>query len=158
EGLDLARFGGVEAFDRWLAQRLASNDSYDEVVRSLLLAEGRLSRSGPLLFYSALKLDADQLASRTARVFLGMPLECAQCHNHPVEPWPQQDFWGFAAFFARISRPKAQLESVSTVLQVRDVDRGEVMLPESKVPVPPKFLNQVVSADGGAEARRQQLA
>src|SRR5690606_15888581 len=61
EGVDLTRFGGVEAFDQWLSQRLASDDSYDEVVRSLLLAEGRLSRSGPLLFYSAVKLDADQL-------------------------------------------------------------------------------------------------
>lgn len=159
EGVDLTNFGGVEEFDRWLANRFASNDSYDEVVRSLLLAEGRLSRSGPLLFYSAAKLDADQLASRTARVFLGMRLECAQCHDHPFEPWTQDDFWGFAAFFARISRPRGTLENVSTVMQVRDVDRGEVMMPDTEVAVAPKFLNGAeLPADSKETDRRKNLA
>jgi len=141
EGVDLTNFGGVEAFEKWLAGRFQSNESYDKTVQSLLLAEGRLVQSGPLLFYSATKLEADQLAGRTARVFLGMRLECAQCHDHPFEPWTQEDFWGFAAFFARISRPRGKLENVSTVMQVRDVDRGEVMMPESTAAVPPKFLN-----------------
>ena len=141
EGVDLTDFGGVEAFDKWLAARFASNESYDKTVQGLLLAEGRLVQSGPLLFYSATKLEAEQLAGRTARVFLGMRLECAQCHDHPFEPWSQEDFWGFAAFFARISRPRGKLENVSTVMQVRDVDRGEVMMPESTAAVPPKFLN-----------------
>tara|TARA_R110002072_G_C7978996_1_gene536062 strand:- start:64657 stop:67230 length:2574 start_codon:yes stop_codon:yes gene_type:complete len=159
EGVDLTAFGGVEAFDEWLARRFASGDSYDDIVRSLLLADGRLVRSGPLLFYSAAKLDPDQLASRTARVFLGMRLECAQCHDHPFEPWAQDEFWGFAAFFARISRPKGTLESVSTVLRVSDVDRGEVMLPDTEQIVAPKFLDGAEFLDGdGAPARRQQLA
>jgi len=159
EGVDLTAFGGVEAFDQWLAERFSSDDSYDEVVRNLLLAEGRLVRSGPLLFYSAAKLDPDQLASRTARVFLGMRLECAQCHDHPFEPWAQDEFWGFAAFFARISRPNGTLENVSTVMRVSDVDRGEVMLPETEKVIAPKFLDgsEVLEGDG-APARRQQLA
>ncbi|MEW4527226.1 DUF1549 and DUF1553 domain-containing protein [Maioricimonas sp. JC845] len=159
EGVDLTRFGGIETFDRWLADRFASNDSYDQVVRSLLLAEGRLSQSGPLLFYSAAKLDADQLASRTSRVFLGMRLECAQCHDHPFEPWTQQDFWRFAAFFSRISRPQAELETVSTVMRVRDIDRGEVMLPDTETVVPPGFLDRTpLEEDDATVARRQQLA
>ncbi|MFG0332095.1 MAG: DUF1549 and DUF1553 domain-containing protein, partial [Maioricimonas sp. JB049] len=159
EGVDLSRFGGIEAFDRWLADRFASNDSYDEVVRSLLLAEGRLSQSGPLLFYSAVKLDADQLAARTSRVFLGMRLECAQCHDHPFEPWTQQDFWRFAAFFGQISRPQAELETVSTVMRVRDIDRGEVMLPDTETIVSPGFLdNRPLQPDDKTLARRQQLA
>ncbi|APZ92956.1 DUF1549 and DUF1553 domain-containing protein [Fuerstiella marisgermanici] len=159
EGVDLTAFGGVEAFDKWLSERFASNDSYDEVVRSLLLAEGRLSRSGPLLFYSAAKLDPDQLASRTSRVFLGMRLECAQCHDHPFEPWSQKDFWSYAAFFARISRPQGTLENVSTVMRVRDVERGEVMIPDSDEVVPPRFLNSAAPVDDGqADQRRQKLA
>jgi hypothetical protein len=159
EGVDLTAFGGVEAFDRWLAERIARNEPYDEIVRSLLLAEGRLSRSGPLLFYSAVKLDPDQLASRTARVFLGMRLECAQCHDHPFEPWRQQDFWSFAAFFAQISRPQAELESVSTVMRVSDVDRGEVMLPDTQTVVAPQFLDRSEPPeDVRNAARRQQLA
>ncbi len=159
EGVDLTAFGGVQAFDQWLAERFASDDSYDEITRSLLLAEGRLSRSGPLLFYSAVKLDPEQLASRTARVFLGMRLECAQCHDHPFEPWSQEDFWSFAAFFAQISRPRGTLENVSTLMRVRDVDHGEVTLPETDTVVMPKLLDgSGISKDTQSTARRQQMA
>jgi hypothetical protein len=159
EGVDLARFGGIPAFDGWLSGRFGKNVPYDQLVRELLLAEGRLAQSGPLLFYSAAKLDADQLAGRTARVFLGMRLDCAQCHDDPFEPWTQQDFWSYAAFFARISRPQAALESVSTVMRVRDIDRGEVMMPNSKDPVAPKFPDgSNLDESPAAAARRQQLA
>lgn len=159
ESVDLTAFGGVAAFDKWLSQRFASNDSYDEVVRSLLLAEGRLSRSGPLLFYSAAKLDPDQLAARTSRVFLGMRLECAQCHDHPFEPWTQEDFWSYAAFFARISRPQGELETVSTLMRVSDIERGEVMLPDTETVIPPRFLNAADAIeDKKGNGRRQQLA
>lgn len=159
EGIDLDRFGGVEAFDDWLAEQFENNVPYDELVRKLMLAEGRLTKSGPLLFYTALKLDADLLAARTARVFLGMRLECAQCHDDPFEPWTQEDFWSYAAFFARISKPQAELEQVSTLMRVRDVDRGEVMYPDSDEIVPPRFLDgSQVDESPEAEARRHQLA
>jgi len=159
EGVDLSRFGGTDAFDEWLSGRFSENASYDKLVRELLLAEGRLTKSGPLLFYTAMKLDADQLAARTARVFLGMRLECAQCHDDPFEPWTQEDFWSFAAFFARISRPQAELEAVSTVMQVRDIDRGEVRMPNSDDAVPPRFLDgSNVDDSPAAAARRHQLA
>lgn len=158
EGVDLTNFGGIETFEKWLAGRFQSNESYDKTVQDLLLAEGRLVQSGPLLFYSATRLEADQLAGRTARVFLGMRLECAQCHDHPFEPWSQEDFWGFAAFFARISRPQGKLENVSTVMQVRDVDRGEVMMPDSTAAVAPRFLNGSDEIpQGKATQRRQKL-
>lgn len=161
EGIDLNAFGGREAFEKWLAERFAKGDPYDQIVRQLLLAEGRLSQSGPLLFYSALKLNADELAARTSRVFLGMRLECAQCHDHPFEPWTQQDFWSYAAFFAQISRPKGQLENVSTVMRVQDVDRGEVMLPETEDVIAPRFLGESSQAGPDTEPqmpRRQRLA
>ena len=174
EGIDLTAFGGVEAFDRWLAEKIGNNEPYDSIVRSLLLAEGRLSRSGPLLFYSAAKLDPDQLAARTARVFLGLRLECAQCHDHPFEPWKQEEFWGLAAYFARISRPRGELQKVSTIMQVRDVDHGDVKLPKSNTIIEPHLLNgdsiavnhggkadAAINAGPGealAETRRHQLA
>ncbi len=163
EGVDLDAFGGREAFEKWLSERFAADEPYDQIARKLLLAEGRLSQSGPLLFYSALKLDAHQLASKTSRVFLGMRLECAQCHDHPFEPWTQEDFWSYAAFFAQISRPKGELENVSTVMRVRDVDRGEVMLPETDTVVPPRFLGDYQppsdeALDESVPARRTRLA
>ena len=162
DGVDVSAFGGIEAFDRWLADRFENGEPYDQIVRKLLLAEGRLSKSGPLLFYSALKLDADKLAAQTSRVFLGIRLECAQCHDHPFEPWTQQDFWGYAAFFARISRPKGELENVSTVMRVRDVERGDVMMPETDSIVAPRFLGMAsatnVDPDLSDSSRRERLA
>ncbi len=159
EGVDLSRFGGVPAFESWLSERFAKNVPYDQLVHELLLAEGRLAKSGPLLFYAALKLDADQLAARTARVFLGMRLECAQCHDDPFEPWTQRDFWSYAAFFARISRPQGKLESVSTVMRVSDVNRGEVKLPDTETVVSPRFLDgSPLEETPESAARRRQLA
>ncbi|MEM6366472.1 MAG: DUF1549 domain-containing protein, partial [Planctomycetota bacterium] len=161
DGVDVSRMGGVAAFDRWLATQYQSGTRYDEIVRDLLLAEGRLSKSGPLLFYSALKLEAEKLAARTSRVFLGIRLECAQCHDHPFEPWKQQDFWSYAAFFAQISRPRGDLQTVSTLMRVRDVNRGGVMLPETEIAVEPRFLGQSVALgkSGDTETtRRHQLA
>lgn len=159
EGVDLSRFGGVRAFETWLGERFAAHAPYDQLVRELLLAEGRLSKSGPLAFYAALKLDPDQLAARTSRVFLGMRLECAQCHDDPFEPWTQRDFWSYAAFFAQISRPEGKLESVSTVMRVHDVGRGEVKLPDSETVAAPRFLDgSAIDESPGAAARRPQLA
>lgn len=159
EGIDLSRLGGVEVFDRWLSERFLENQSYDAIARELLTAQGRLTSAGPLLFYAALKLDADQVAAKSARAFLGMRLDCAQCHDDPFEPWTQEDFWGFAAYFAQISRPRGPLEAVSTVMRVQDVDRGEVMLPESDEVVAPKLLDgSPVAEDAQTAARRQQLA
>ncbi len=159
EGIDLSRFGGRQSFERWIGKQFADRVPYDEIVRRLLLAEGRLTQSGPLLFYAAVKMDPDQLATRSARVFLGMRLDCAQCHDDHFEPWLQEDFWGYAAFFARISRPQGMLRDVSTVMRVRDVERGEVKLPESDTVVSPRFLDgSPIDDDVASMARRRQLA
>lgn len=162
ESVDLDAFGGREAFEKWLTDRFESGDPYDKIVRELLLAEGRLTQSGPLLFYASLKLDADQLAARTSRAFLGMRLECAQCHDHFFEPWSQEDFWSFAAFFAQISRPKGDLLAASTVMRVSDVRRGEVMLPDTEEIVEPKFLGDESSKSEAEKIddgqRRKKLA
>jgi hypothetical protein len=159
DGIDLSRLGGVDAFERWLSERFAVNQPYDGLVRDLLTAEGRLASSGPLLFYAALKLDADQVAAKSARVFLGMRLDCAQCHDDPFEPWTQDDFWSYAAFFAQISRPQADLEAVSSVMRVRDVTRGEVTMPDSNQPIPPRLLDGSVPPQSAPSiARREQLA
>ena len=143
--VDLARLGGSAEFDEWLAERFAANEPYDQIVRELLLAEGRVSESGPLLFYAAVRLNPEELAARTSRAFLGVRMECAQCHDHPFdEAISQHDFWSFAAFFARISRPRGKMEMTSPVLAVRDNEQGDVMIPESDEVVPPRLPGSVV--------------
>jgi hypothetical protein len=136
---DLSRLGGTVKFDEWLAERFAENRSYDQNVRELLLAEGRVAESGPLLFYAALRLNPEELAGRTSRAFLGVRMECAQCHDHFFDEISQKDFWSFAAFFARISRPRGKMEMTSPVLAVRDNQHGDVMIPETDEIVPPRL-------------------
>ena len=157
--VDLSRIGGAEKFDEWLADRFAANVPYDQIVRELLLAEGRVSESGPLLFYAALKLNPEELAARSSRAFLGVRMECAQCHNHPFDEITQHDFWSFAAFFARISRPRGKMEMTSQVLAVRDSERGDVSIPDSTEVVPPRLplTESDIEDKPGGPARRKQM-
>lgn len=160
DGVDLTRYGGPIEFERWLADRFRENVPYDRIVRELLLAEGRVTEPGPLMFYTALRMQPELLAGRTSRAFLGTRIECAQCHDHKFDDrWKQKDFWGYAAFFARISRPEGKMEAVSTVMRVQDSPRGEVTLPESDKVIPPRFPlgDESLDADG-APARRKRLA
>ncbi|MGD9634545.1 MAG: DUF1549 domain-containing protein, partial [Pirellulales bacterium] len=157
--VDLARLGGSAEFDDWLAERFAENMPYDQLVRELLLAEGRVAEKGPLLFYAAVRLNPEELAARTSRAFLGVRMECAQCHDHPFDEVSQHDFWSFAAFFARISRPRGKMEMASPVLQVKDNKFGDVMIPESDEVVPPRIPGTVMDLADEPEgtSRREQL-
>lgn len=157
--VDLSRLGGSAEFDDWLAERFAENVAYDKIVQELLLAEGRVAESGPLLFYAAVRLNPEELAARTSRAFLGVRMECAQCHDHPFDEVSQQDFWSFAAFFARISRPRGKMEMTSPVLQVKDNQFGDVMIPDSEEVVPPRIPGTVMELADEPEgaSRREQL-
>lgn len=159
DGIDVATYGGTEKFDQWLADRFEKNVPYDQLVRELLLAEGRVSDSGPILFYATLKLNPEELAAKTSRTFLGMRMECAQCHDHPFDASiSQQDFWGFAAHFAQISRPKGRMEMTSSVLRVRDNNRGEVLLPDTEEVVPPQLPYQLSGRpDAAADRSRREV-
>lgn len=159
EGVDLSSLGGTAQFDSWLADRFGENMPYDRLVSELLLAEGRVSESGPLLFYAALKLNPEEIAAKTSRAFLGTRMECAQCHDHPFDQITQDAFWGYAAFFAQISRPQGKLEMTSPVMRVHDIPSGEVMLPDSEVVVKPRLPDADADLPDPAtdSSRRRQL-
>ena len=58
-----------------------------------------------MLYYTALELQSEQLAASTSRIFFGVQIQYAQCHDHPFDHWKQEDFWKYAAFFAGLQRP-----------------------------------------------------
>lgn len=153
--MDIQQFGGVAGFERWLRGHFAENTRYDNVVADLLVTTGAGNETGPALFYTALELKPEDLAARTARIFLGVQIECAQCHDHPFDKWKQKDFWGYAAFFARLKQGQSQRRLSS---QVVDTDTGEVMLPDTTESVEPKFLDGQPVDMSDAEGRRRQLA
>jgi len=90
--------------EKYLKDSFLYNKPYDEMVRDLLTAEG-LSDENPAVNYLVRRSgSAPELAGHSARVFMGLQIQCAQCHNHPYEKWTQDDFWGFAAYFSGISK------------------------------------------------------
>jgi hypothetical protein len=102
-------------FENWLRQKFADNAGYDELARELLTQPignnpngffdyyGQGGQTTPMGFYLAKEAKPENLAASTARIFLGVRVECAQCHNHPFAKWKREQFWGEAAFFAGIT-------------------------------------------------------
>ncbi|QJW93736.1 DUF1549 domain-containing protein [Frigoriglobus tundricola] len=94
----------ADGTDEWLAVQLRQNAPYDRIVRDLLVAPAARPGSGPPVPRAFLALNEgkpDNLAASAARAFLGVNLDCAQCHDHPFARWTRDQFWQTAAFFAR---------------------------------------------------------
>ncbi len=135
-------------FEAWLRSRIQADVPYDQFVTELLTAplNGQpMTRRGvaaddgddttsPLAFYTAKEGKPENLAATTSRVFLGVQLECAQCHDHPFARWSRDQFWGLAAFFGGVER--------SSGGGLREVlDRREMLIPNSERTVPATFLD-----------------
>lgn len=99
---------GAVAFTRWIRDQFARNVPYDEFVTSILTAEGSTLAESPAGFFQVQK-DPEKLARSVSQVFLGVRIECAQCHHHPFERWDQHDYVGFAGFFTGVTRPQNPL-------------------------------------------------
>src|SRR6185369_4335835 len=80
---------------------ISKDKPYDEVARDILGATGDELSSPATVWYKELQ-QPQEFVDDTAQVFLGLRLDCAQCHHHPYEQWSQDDYWGLAAFFARV--------------------------------------------------------
>jgi hypothetical protein len=138
----------TRAYHDWLREQIAANRPLHEVARALLTAEGDLTRVGPANFFT-LAADPRDLAEHVGRIFLGSQIACARCHAHPSDRWTQDDYHGFAAYFARVTRD-------GNVIKIGP--RGEVDHPKTGQPVQPKPLGaEARSAPLGAD-RRIELA
>jgi hypothetical protein len=96
---------GAYEFHRWLREQFARNRPYDEWVRELITATGDSGTYGPANLFRALRTPEDA-ARGVSQAFLGVRIECAQCHHHPWERWGREDFYGFAGFFNGLDRRK----------------------------------------------------
>jgi hypothetical protein len=101
EGARLLRGPNGDVFKEWLEARMAENTPYDKFTEQLLSATGRSDENGATGFYLRWEGKPANLAGAVAKTFLGVRIQCAQCHDHKFEPtWGQKDFQGMAAFFA----------------------------------------------------------
>ena len=92
---------GVRGFARWIREQVEANRPWDEVVRDVLTARGPLSQE-PAGGYFLVNRKPEDLAEAATHAFLGTRIGCAKCHNHPLERFTQDDYYGMAAFFTRV--------------------------------------------------------
>lgn len=146
----------VEAvgLQKWLRTRFAKNLRYDSLVAGLLLATGS-EELGPALYFRANDVTPEKLAASVSELFLGVKLQCAQCHDHPYSEYSQKDFWGLAAFFAQVRAPENRGMRVS--YQLIDANRGEVTIPDTDEVVPPRYLLDGNEVDASFGSRRASL-
>jgi hypothetical protein len=97
------RAEGTFAFHNWIREAIAQDMPYSEFARAILAASGDEERNPPTVWYKELAAP-ENFVDDTAQVFLGLRMACANCHHHPYEKWSQDDYWGLAAFFARVDR------------------------------------------------------
>jgi len=151
------QINNVVGVHNWLRHRFSENLRYDNFVAELLVASDG-GEAGPALYYTSLDLAPEKLASSTARIFLGLQIECAQCHDHPFDHWKQRDFWGYAAFFARLRQPDMTGNAVRGRARVIDRDEGDVKLPNTEDVVLPQYPSGNSPAQNELGTRREQLA
>lgn len=153
--VDFENVAAIAGVQNWLRDQFIQNARYDNLVADLLVASGG-EESGPAFFYTSLELKPEKIAATTARVFLGLQIQCAECHDHPFDNWTQTDFWGYAAFFGRLSQD-SQMAMPGRVALVDKIE-GEVTLPETKKVVLPAYPGGHSAGNESGGTRRRQLA
>ncbi len=92
---------GMWALHNWIGESLRQNKPFDQFVREIITAKGSVYSSGPANFFRVANNPQDR-AEMASQLFLGVRLACAKCHHHPFEKYGQDDYYAFAAFFARV--------------------------------------------------------
>ncbi len=137
----------------WLQQQIQSNVPVDAMVRDLLSARGGTFASAATNYYQN-ETDTLKVAENVAQVFMGMRIQCAQCHNHPFDRWTMDDYYGFANFFAQIGRKPGEDPRETIVF---NSGGGEVKHPIGGRVIPPKFLGGEAPDTAGKD-RREVMA
>jgi hypothetical protein len=130
-------------FQNWLADKLNKNQPLDKTVYELITATGDQDQNGAVTFYVG-NPTVDKMTDNVSRMFLGVQLQCAQCHNHPFTEWKQKEYWGMAQFFMKVrltANPNQAAKKGMAPGIIESAKAGKKgQLPESAMIVPAKFL------------------
>jgi hypothetical protein len=112
------------AFHDWMRDTLLANTPYDQIVRQILASTGTIVSNPPVAWYKRVKEPAQQLED-VAQLFLGVRMQCAQCHHHPFERWSQGDYYHLAAFFSQVGRKPTGIAGEDLIFHKRGVAQAE---------------------------------
>ncbi len=138
----------------WLADQFAQNRPMNEMVQDLLTASGGTFANPAGNFYKV-ETDTLKMTENVAQIFMGMRIQCAQCHNHPFDRWTMNDYYSFASFFAQVGRKTGE-DNRETVVFNRAT--GGVSHPVGNRDMKPKFLGGDLPEMKTGEDRRAALA
>ena len=145
----LIKSKGAYAFHRWIKSQIERKTPLDEFVGTLLTADGSTFANPPSNYYR-ISRTPDEAVETTAQLFLGVRIQCAKCHNHPFERWTQDDYYGFAAFFANV-RQKGGPQSDEEIIFA--ASGNEVRQPRTGAVMPPKPLGDPAFDQPDADRR-----
>jgi len=125
------------AFHSWVRDSLLANKPYDQFVREILAATGTIVENPPVAWYKRVKLPEQQLED-VAQLFLGVRMQCAQCHHHPFERWSQGDYYSLAAFFSQVGRKPTAIAGEDLIFHKRGT--AQYVNKKTEQPVKPAGL------------------
>ena len=131
---------GTTLFASWIRDSVESNKPYDQFVSEILTATGSQNENPPAIWYRTVRKSPEYVES-VAQAFLGVRVQCAQCHHHPTERWSQSDYYGLAAVFARVGRKGGFADAevpTDEIIYLRET--GEVIHPRTGEVLKPQPL------------------
>jgi hypothetical protein len=143
------------AFHAWVRDSLLANTPYDQFVRQLLAATGTVIGNPPVAWYKRVKEPKEQLED-VAQLFLGVRMQCAQCHHHPFERWSQEDYYALSAFFSQVGRKPSGTRGEDLIFHKRGVASAKHM--KSGATVLPAALGDKLPPIAADEDPRLKLA
>ncbi|MBI2808154.1 MAG: DUF1549 domain-containing protein [Planctomycetes bacterium] len=163
---DVRGVKGIRAFHAWIRAQVARNRPWDEMTRELLTVTGT-THENPAIGWFIVNVgehrDSHQsvVVANAAQTFLGVRIGCAQCHNHPLEKYTQDDYYHFAGFFSRIRLDRKDPKLGPTALSVSLPDKNQnknavgVSQPRTGRFLPPRPLDRTdLKAAPGDDPRR----
>jgi hypothetical protein len=149
---------GTTLFASWIRDSVESNKPYDQFVSEILTATGSQNENPPAIWYRTVRKSPEYVES-VAQAFLGVRVQCAQCHHHPTERWSQSDYYGLAAVFARVGRKGGFADAeVPTDEIIYLKEAGEVVHPRTGEVLKPQPLGGVPFAIDMQDDPRESLA
>jgi len=149
---------GTTLFASWIRDSVESNKPYDQFVSEILTATGSQNENPPAIWYRTVRKSPEYVES-VAQAFLGVRVQCAQCHHHPTERWSQSDYYGLAAVFSRVGRKGGFADAeVPTDEIIYLKETGEVVHPRTGEILKPQPLGGTPFAIGLQDDPRESLA
>jgi len=143
------------AFHAWVRDSLLANKPYDQFVRELLAATGTVIGNPPVAWYKRVKEPKNQIED-VAQLFLGVRMQCAQCHHHPFERWSQDDYYSLSAFFTQVGRKPSPTRGEDLIFHKRGIATATNI--KSGLALKPAALGDAIPAIAPDEDPRLKLA